>query len=570
MAPELADERPGCPDVDDEAIDSASTTRIPRLRGIHLDVRTRHRRRSSQRCWYGLSVWRTGVPMSSPRYVLVVAVGLTACAPKVAPKEPFSTRAPGPDFPLVGDEGLDPWGGPRQAIDQRVVRKLLLGRHFDELTKLLEEAQAYSVAHCTHERWVLDAFNAATKGGGGAEATVYDEWVKAKPGSWVSVLVQGLHWSEVARRARGGAWASKTSAQQFEDQRRFQLVAVERLNESISLHPTMLAHVELMRIARTGSGDEAQVELHRMAAMADCPGSNVVWGTYLFGLRPRWGGSYEAMAAAAAAAPVSANPKLVTLSGYAAADRCELLRHKKSLGEALEACDAALSTGRLHDFLREKADVLIALERPEEALSLAEEAVRLGFHQDSRILTTLATALAMTDRVREATESLSLADEIDPSRVWTQPLDVWLVLRLAAHAQLELQRGAVLEAEADITEALRRVPNYAPGYLTKGKVLRAKGDLPGAITAWETYASSSAGAPYYTEDLSAAYLSTGQAEKAVAMWTRHIAAAGGKALSKAWTGRAKALFALGRSAEARADLAQACERGDVSSCPASP
>lgn len=153
-------------------------------------------------------------------------------------------------------------------------------------------------------------------------------------------------------------------------------------------------------------GPTSQIEL----ALRQCPASIQMHIKHIFGLVPRWGGSYEQMAEFAGKAPVRLNPKLKVLVGAVESDKCFMANDDN---EALEHCERALDVGPYWEFLADRARILNRLERFQEALAALDKAIEQR-PQVTWLHLLRARVLGSLKRPEEAQKASALARELDP------------------------------------------------------------------------------------------------------------------------------------------------------------
>lgn len=332
--------------------------------------------------------------------------------------------APSPALALVGPTEADPWGVSAKTADKLVVRRLLFERKYDQLGALLDGYQAAVEQDCKRELLAFDAFEAFSSADPALEPLL-DEFVAKRPG-YAARVARGQYLTATALARRGRAWIQDTSASQLRgmnqaaDQARVDLAAANKA------HPTMVAYRLLVDLDTFQGEPASSKAAHVEKGLKLCPSSFQLYVKWVGMSVPRWGGSYEAMLALAARAPVKSNPHLATLTGNPAADRCSLARDSRDYETALTECNAALEHGPHWEFLYERAQVLIAMGRYEKALEDVEAAL-LQRPQKPRVVAARANALARLNRWREAHDAMALLEKLDPY----DTNYVWLVRKFA-------------------------------------------------------------------------------------------------------------------------------------------
>jgi tetratricopeptide (TPR) repeat protein len=131
----------------------------------------------------------------------------------------------------------------------------------------------------------------------------------------------------------------------------------------------LLAYDGLMMLCLVSEGPPCSAKwLQR--GLARAPGSFNLRAMHLFGLKPRWGGTYEQMEAAAADAQkdVALNPRLRHLLGFADADRASVALRERRFAEAIALYTQALTHGPEPIYLAERAQAYVRAKRSSEAL----------------------------------------------------------------------------------------------------------------------------------------------------------------------------------------------------------
>lgn len=292
---------------------------------------------------------------------------------------PVLEVAPSPlptSLPLVGAEGNGPDGYPLRYVDRPALRSLLWHRRFDDLTRYLTELQDAFEADPRRELWPNDAADAFATGDP-ALRPVLDEWVGASAGSFAPLLARGVHLVNVGFRLRGGKWAANTHQSDLAAMSEAMKAAKVDLDRALALRPRLVTAMRhQMRVAAaTGTRDE----LERIAARAAeaCPACFVFRATCEQFFTPRWGGSYERMAAFARAADPAKNPRFKLLEGYADADRADMARLDGRLDEAEAAIARAFAFGEDDRFLRVRAEIKEKRSDPAGALVDLDRAAAL-------------------------------------------------------------------------------------------------------------------------------------------------------------------------------------------------
>jgi tetratricopeptide (TPR) repeat protein len=299
-------------------------------------------------------------------------------------------------------------------------RDLLRARRHRELTALVEARQVKAATGpegAAELRWTLSAFRLDDP----AIPTLIADWVRADGGSWAPLLARGVNAAARAQRARGGRLASETSEESFRQMRELLAAARADCREVLSRDPAVCTcYVELVQAAK-----KAPVEADPLVARAFeiCPRDYALHVETVFGLTPRWGGSYEQMSAAIDAARrrgLSA-ADVRALEAYIPADKASVLVLDRRYDDALRILDEAIASTPTAMLLQERARLHQRRRAPEAALRDANAAIELsrgGWGFSERRLTDLlvsrAFALDALGRRDEARLDIALAHEIAP------------------------------------------------------------------------------------------------------------------------------------------------------------
>jgi len=272
-------------------------------------------------------------------------------------------------------------------------------------------------------------------------------------------------------RARGGGWASETSDRQFKAMEQFYSRAAADLKESLKRQEqNIVSYCTLLRMVKNTDDDEfARRVLAKALELS--PASYQVRAAYLVGITPRWGGSYEKMAAFVdeAKGHVKANAKLAVLPGFIYLDAGSMQRTSKNYEKAEELLTKALSYGGLGTFYQERAHIRQALERYDKALEDINRGIEIWPHEGFYFYRR-SVILANLKRMDEALRDIETADLLSPNDEDIARHRKWLAnaYEVAGYRQQQLKNapGAV----GDYSAAIRASPDNARSYLRRAKV----------------------------------------------------------------------------------------------------
>lgn len=322
--------------------------------------------------------------------VVVVATGLFAVQWVRAQQDPHSrARVKAPQVvtelspvaapavvAFVGPEGEDLDGYPTQHVDVLALRSRLREGRFDLLERDLNHFQTAFEKSPRYEMWprgAADAFD-HTEDEMGARL---DAWVKASPKSFAPYLARGAFRHATMWALRGTQYVQETHPDDLAAMKGMGERALEDLDAALRLHPKLVVALQFkMKVLKVlGRRDEASEVLAQ--ALTLCPTCYTVRLTQLLMLEPRWGGSYEAMEQAARGAPVKDNPRLKLLSGFVDSERAHELEVEGRDEEALVVINRACALGAWPDFRSQRANILLRLDRTDEAAADFEFVDRL-------------------------------------------------------------------------------------------------------------------------------------------------------------------------------------------------
>lgn len=125
--------------------------------------------------------------------------------------------------------------------------------------------------------------------------TAITKWVSAKPKSYAAAVANGAHLIRQAWKARGNAWASKTSKAQFAAMKEWGHKAQLELERSLKLHPKPIFTYERLIENAYVVGKEGEPERWLDLANKVAPSNIIARRIYIRFATPRWDGSYEKM-----------------------------------------------------------------------------------------------------------------------------------------------------------------------------------------------------------------------------------------------------------------------------------
>jgi tetratricopeptide (TPR) repeat protein len=472
----------------------------------------------------------------------------------------ISVLVPSPiptSLPLVGMEGRDADGYPTQFPDFAGLRSLLLHQRFDDLTRYFEAYQAKFEADNRYEYWPIDAahtFNSAEP----ELDPLLEAWSKHSPDSFAPELARAAHSVAVGFARRGGKWASETSAGDMNAMEEAFKGALRHLDRAAALRPGLVAgrgfEINVLYVL----GRDPRPALN--AALRICPSCFRVRVSFIKSLRPRWGGSYEAMAAFANESAHAENPRLRLLAGYVDHDKAETLAHEKKLDDALAAIERACALGEFWDFLDERAKIQTLRGDLEKALADADRALELR-PGSPEVLFERAEVHGRAKRFEAAGRDLLEGLKANPTDPGARRIASWVARGLAREGWRAHTEGRRDDALRCLDLAAVLAPGDAEIGGWRARVIEAGGKDLAALEA----ASSEAPDDFQAaQRLDYALARKGEFAKVVQMWDAFLGRHPDH--GRAHLERGGALFHLRRLADAHSAAQKACELGVSEGC----
>jgi len=199
---------------------------------------------------------------------------------------------PGNQWPAQAAAQHCDWNfGPVPSLAQ--VRQLLDAKDVQGLEQRYAQLQALHQGHADFSERIhkaIDIFDSSYDAG-----SLSKRWLELAPDSPYALAARGTFYMHMGWAARGTKWMSETPKEQVEQMQAHFAKAVELLQAALKKEPRLMpAHAALVNIGANGELDEEAV--FAAAVKAD-PGCTELMEERMRALEPRWGGSYEAMAA---------------------------------------------------------------------------------------------------------------------------------------------------------------------------------------------------------------------------------------------------------------------------------
>jgi Flp pilus assembly protein TadD len=467
--------------------------------------------------------------------------------------------------PLLERAGKDADGYPLSYVD-RVAARSLLGRgKYAELTSYLEKFQADFEADPHNEYWINDAAEAFESAEPALLAKL-DEWAKATPRSFAPYLARGVHRFAAGAAGRGTKWAKDTHADDMKAMDDAFASALDDLHQALMLKAGVMPALRYqLRIALMSGAHHGLFEPVAKRAFALCPACFIARVTYQVGLEPRWGGSYERMAAAAADASPSVNPRFKQLAGYADADRAEAEIRNENLDSALALIERACALGDNADFLAIKADILNRRKEFGPARSAANRALELRPQRPNLLYR--RARIASTGPAKDwqtAYTDLSMALRLEPNDSEARSLLAYIAKGLATAGWEAHQAGNDTDAIRWLDEASELLPNKEFEQRRVEVLTSGFHGTDAEIAELEQRAKADRHDFYAHARLDYALSKRGEWPRIAAMWNAYVTENpnDGRALVEL----GGTLMHQGRVAQARVAVARACELGVSKGC----
>ena len=197
-----------------------------------------------------------------------------------------------------------------------------------------------------------------------------DLWVETT-GSYVAYAARGMYKSRQGFEARRNKYISETSPASLSSMVEWHRAAISDLQTAVELNPRLApAWKALIEIAMASPMPFTPDEIYREAVSHDNR-SFYLRGQYMHALKPRWGGSYEAMSkfAEEAARDAALNPRVYSLLGMVYADQANLHQQREDYVNAEQLYTKALQYGDKLSWLKARATCYHKLNQTAESLA---------------------------------------------------------------------------------------------------------------------------------------------------------------------------------------------------------
>ncbi len=345
-----------------------------------------------------------GTPASSQRRT----------APDLSPKRP--TDAPIPQgVAFVGPDGADAFGRPLSRPDSTVLLALLRAQRFADLDAAFEHVQSAFETDRSKEAWPEQAINSFAI----ADPTLgplLDGWVSAAPKSFGALASRGAWKTTMAWAKRGGARADKTTRAQFDVLAAGSAEAIADYDAALQQRSKAVAVMTAKQHALRGAGAPRE-ELRRLydQSLEVCPTCFAPRAAWVLDHAPRWGGSNKEMLEAAkfSVAERKANPALALVPAYVEFDACRTTWERDGKEAAVKPCKAAVSRGPVPRISCRFGDLLVRLNRHDEAMLQFEAGLKVD-PQHRACLVGRHWVHKQRENFEAAAKDILLARRLDP------------------------------------------------------------------------------------------------------------------------------------------------------------
>ena len=474
--------------------------------------------------------------------------------------------APLPDkLPVVDRPGSDTYGYPRSYVDRAALRSLLGRGRYAELSKYIEQFQADAEGDFHYEYYISDALDAFGTAERPLDAPL-DAWVAAMPDSFAPYAARGAHRFALGFAERGEEFAAKTDADNFKGMEAAFELSFADLEHALRLNPRLMpARRNEISIAYVGSRHRADLEGMFKRAFELCPGCFQLRAYQQYALEPRWTGSYEQMAKAAAAAKRSLNPRFAQLPGYELIDRAKVLSSNKDYAGAIALDRRAVALGDNADFLLQLArdltyqnDAVNALPALTQALALRPQRTDLLYYR------AYLYTRSETRNYEAGYADLLLGLRLAPADPDGRSTLRYLAQGLSFMASQAEQRGDPNGALRLFDESMDLFPNNDVERRRSAVLTSGFHGTPAELGALESAANAAPRDFYAHARLDYALSQSAEWDRIVAMWNAFIAQ--NPAEGRAYYERSGTYSRLGNAARAHEDAVRACELGVSVAC----
>jgi tetratricopeptide (TPR) repeat protein len=274
----------------------------------------------------------------------------------------------------LGDS-VDEYKYPIKSVDASKLMKSIKTQDFSAVESVFAYIQSAVEKDFRNEYLVLDAYQVFTPYCKGLPAFL-EKWRELYPQSANPWAGLAKYYHITGWEIRGGNWTCNTPPDQLEIMKQLFDSSLICIDSALKINPKQfICYPILIDMTGTAGYQKRQFEAFKSAIEA-YPYCFMTWATYIEGLEPRWGGSYDIMQRVIGwSVPFQeCNPRLKTLQGLIYYD---LGNTSHDYNEAAGYYTKALQYGKLAKFYYKRAVLNQEFNHWEEALVDIDSAVAL-------------------------------------------------------------------------------------------------------------------------------------------------------------------------------------------------
>jgi len=360
-------------------------------------------------------------------------------------------------------------------------RKMLERGRYNDLNRMLHKYQMFSEMDPTAENILFESYDAFRKNDSTYEGLLTD-WVKATPETYQPYLARAAYYFGAGWNARGEKWASETSQGQFEGMGEYFEKARTDLNTALRIYDRTVLPYYFMISMATAQGRDSEAEQSLRKALNLAPASYKVRATYINGLKPRWGGSYEEMESFAneALSYAQKNPKLYLLYGHMYDDLAAIQVSVKKYSVAEEIYTKALSFGENHSIFFHRGRARSKNEQYEDALTDLNRAIEIC-KDESDYYYRRAWTYSKMEQYDKAAEDIGKAESLESNNKYYTSLRKVIASQLAMKAHESEKHDQATDSVDQYNTAIALDPDNAVLRYNKAITLYNKHQLDEAL-----------------------------------------------------------------------------------------
>jgi hypothetical protein len=368
------------------------------------------------------------------RPLACIALLLAACdKPAESPTPPAAAVAPAPTDTIsiallkaldAVPPSPDRFGYLVDTLDRRTLIRWLQAAAYDSLEGALATRWRLTQSDIRNENQLYNAYEAFYQGSPVLQP-VLRRWAEARPASAEARLAEAYFHYGRAVAGRGGQLARSTSELQFAMMRHEIRLGYAAVDSALMIAPQhLIGHFLRMNFLRLGGADPETGGRMLREALSAQPTSFLVRDAVMTLLEPRWGGSFEMMAAFAESGRehMASNPKLAVLEGRVALEQARLSSEHFANARAL--LDQAAVHGEDYFLALEYGDLYWRHGQDIKALEALERA-RAFIPQGRTLVMNRARALArVAVRAPEGELRSRAFDEAERAFIFVQEMRI--------------------------------------------------------------------------------------------------------------------------------------------------